>query len=357
MNNPKKKKVKKKVKKKANKKYNKLQKKILKYSKYISIPNNYTETNIQLHTNIDVIKSTSPVKIIKKDFKLEHDILKNDPIKTVRYRLFPTETQEKVLQKWFIAYIEMYNFVIDLIKTDFKKELAINSKIKLIDLEIDINIGKLKKKAVNEKNYLRNKYSVNMHILDYALTDAIAMFKSKISNLKNGHIRKSKLKYLKKTKNNRIIKIEQYLCSNSSFCVSELGSEMKTKPNINFKETIKRVGIVQYNQKKNKYYLLVRTDIIHDSTKNEDIIETNQLKLYEGIISTSKKYLKFIKNKLDNNINIDAVKNLNKKMDVNKRRLVKNRIYQNKKKFKNDKSNDKKPLSIDPGIRTFLTFL
>ena len=39
-----------------------------------------------------------------------------------------------------------------------------------------------------------------MHILDYAIIDATAMIKSKISNIKNGYQFKSKLKYLKKSK-------------------------------------------------------------------------------------------------------------------------------------------------------------
>jgi len=341
-------------KKKGKSKYNKLQEKIIKYSKYITIPQKYTHTKIDLDTDIDVKKSISDLKIIKKNFNLENDILKNDPIKTVRYKLYPNKDQITVLQQWFNGYIDMYNYVINLIKNRFREELKENSKIKLIDLEIDLNISKIKKKATFTKERLREMYSINMHILDYAITDAIAMFKSKVSNLKNGHIRKSKLKYLKKTKNNKIIKIEKYLCRDNSFCVTELGSFMKTKPFINFKETVTTVAIVQYNVKKDKYYLLVRQQIINDL--NNDTDHDAKMKSYNEIVQTSNEYLSFIKkNKLNTDTTI--VKNLNKKMDLNKRRVNKERTYQNKIKFKNNKLLNKDILSIDPGIRTFLTCL
>jgi hypothetical protein len=259
-----------------------------------------------------------------------------------------------VLQQWFLGYIDMYNYVISLIKSRFKEELEENSKIKLIDLEMDLNITKIKKKATITKKSLQEKYGINMHVLDYALTDAIAMFKSKISNLKNGHIRKSKLKYLKRTKNNKLIKIEKYLCQDNSFCVSDLGSYMKTKPSINFKETITTVGIVQYDTKKNKYYLLARKQIINESNNNDEY--DSNMKSYNDIIETSNEYLKFIKkNKIDTDISI--VKKLNKEMDTNKRRLNKEKIYKNKMKFKHNKNTNDNVLSIDPGIRTFLTCL
>jgi hypothetical protein len=351
-----KKKVKKKIKEQKKKKvtrYSKLQDKIKEYSKYIPIPETFTKTNVDLHTNIDITKSISTVKIIKKTFKLENNKLQNEPIKTKRYRLYPNEDQEKVLQEWFLGYIDMYNYVISLIRCQFIKELSGNCNFKLVDLEIDLNIGKIKKKATKIKENLRKKYNINMHILDYALTDAIAMFKSKISNLKNGHIKKSKLKYLKKMKNNKIIKIEKQICGNNSFCMSELGSFMKTKPSINFKTAITTVAIVQYDTKKDKYYLLVRSNIQYDSDSKE---YEERIKFYDDKIETSNEYLNFIKkNKLKTDTSI--IKKLNKELDLNKRRLNKEKIYQNKMKFKNNKKQNNTVLSIDPGIRTFLSCL
>ena len=338
------------------KKYNKLQTKIKKHSKYINLENNYVKTEIKINTDINCTKSTTN-KIISKKLTLVNDILKNDPIKTVRYKLCPNDSQKEVLQKWFNAYIEMYNYVITYIKKQWKKALSKNKHIKIIDLEIDLNISKIKKQASTEKEYLRNKYSINMHILDYALSDAIAMFKSKISNLKNGYIKKSRLKYLKKSKNNKTIKIENMLCNDNSFCVSELGNYMKSKPNINYKEKITMVGIVQYNKKKDKYYLLVREEIINNNS-NENIVDKwLDNKLYDNVIQTSNEYLKTIKN-TKKNIDVTVVKKLNKKINLNKRRNKREEKYNNKMKFKNNnlKNSQKEDLlSIDPGIRCFLT--
>ena len=157
--------------------YNALQQKINLYSNDIDLINDYIKQNVDIHTNIDVVKSISNNLIIKKNYTLSSSILKNDPIKTIRYQLFPTDEQQIILQNWFNAYIDMYNFVISIIKNEFRKELIINNKITLVDLKIDLTIGKLKKIASKEKEYLRKKFNINMHILDYAIIDATAMIK------------------------------------------------------------------------------------------------------------------------------------------------------------------------------------
>lgn len=261
------------------------------FSKDIVIPNNLNESNININTDLNNIKFQSNSKIIKKKFILKNELLKNDPVKTKKYLLLPTYDQKKIFQLWFDAYIEMYNFVICKIKTEFRNKLQDNMNFKLVDLDINLNMTNLKKEAVYEKILLRKKYTINMHILDYAISDAIAMFKSKICNLKKGHIKKSRLRYLKKSKNNKIFKIEKFLCSPQSFCVSLLGKEIKTKPLINFKNKVKTVAIVQYDFKKDKYLLLIREEIINNNNDKIDI----EIKSIEKIINTTNNYFKEIK--------------------------------------------------------------
>jgi len=329
--------------------YTALREKIKSYSDDIDLMNDYIKKTANIHTDIDVVKSISNNPIIKKGFILSSSILKNDPIRTMRYQLFPNDEQIIILQSWFNAYIDMYNFVINIIKTEFRKELAINNKISLSELKIDLTIGKIKKLASAEKEYLQKKFNINMHILDYALVDAVAMFKSKISNIKNGHQYKSKLKYLKKTKKTKIIKIENYLCRNDSFCVSVLGNILNSKPNVNFKEKITMVGIIQYNKNNDKYYLLARQHIIHKSTD----IKTTEMNTYNQIINTSDIYSNFIRSiKLDIDVNI---KNLNKRINVSKQKTKKRVIRENKNKYKLLISSNMHVIAIDPGIRTMIT--
>lgn len=341
--------------KKKNNRFNLLKEKIASYSKYIVIPNGFNNQTVNIGTNIDVIVKTSNHNFIKKKFNLNNDRLKNDPIKTIQYTLYPTKDQKTVLQKWFLAYIDMYNFIIGIIKDEFRESLEIDSKAKLIDLDIDLNITYLKKISEKTKNKLKNKYNVNMHILDYAINDAIAMYKSKISNLKNGHIKKSRLRYLKRTKKTKIIKIENMLCTKDSFCTSELGKKIKVDPNLNFKNDISMTAIVQYNKKNDKYCILVRRQIISDYIRNKVSYERD-ISLNNTIINTSNEYLTLMKTRKVN-INIDIVKTLNKNLDKDKRRIVKKKTYDNKSYYKHKKSENKKDLAIDIGLNTFITAL
>lgn len=393
-----------KKKKKINYHYDLFQKNIKKYSRYVNINYNDQKQKININNDLNISRVNSIIPIINREFKLKNNILKNDPVKTIRYLLLPTTKQKQVLQKWFTAYIDMYNCIINKIKNEFTKQLKTNKRLKLIDLKIDLNINKLKKEFFEQKKYLKKKYKINMHILDYAMNDVVAMYKSKISNLKNGHIIKSRLRYLKRTKENKIIKIENNLCTEKSFCASILGKKIKTKPKINFVNEITTVAIIQYNKKQNKYYLLAREHIylknnkenknisdLYNSIKQTDdeysfiinkfnpkinmdkfikynkifykkinkketlnMIKKETLNIYNKIKITSDEYL-FIVRKSKLNFDMTKFKKCNKLYDNNKRKISNQLIFENKIKIKNTISNNKNILSLDPGIRTFLT--
>lgn len=348
------------VKKKS--RYKLFQENISKNSKFINTPalginnmnGNVSERiSIDMNTNLNANMTKFKTKIIKKTFPLKHDILKNDAIKTIKYKLLPTKEQEIVFQKWFSAYIEMYNLIIKKIKNKFKAILLLDRNSKLIDLNIDLNITKLKKEFSENKVILNKKYNINMHILDYAIVDAVAMYKSKISNLKNGHIKKSHLRYLKHTKGTKIFKIEKFLCNDNAFCVSQLGSFIKTCPPINFKTETELVGIVQYNKQKNEYSFLVRKRIFSEN-QEYDIHYTKQKQLYDNILTTSNEYLNFMKT-IDKTADNSCVKNLNREINLNKRKLNNKRIYDNEESYQMKQPKHTDILSIDPGIRTFIT--
>lgn len=334
-------------------KFKLLQDKISEHSDDINISGILTNENVNIGTNIDVTILKSDIKIINKDFQLNQDRLSNEPIKTTKYTLFPNEKQKKILQNWFQAYIHMYNSIIFIIKTKFRDFLKKNKLAKITDLNIDLDMSKLKKKSKNIKNRLRKNYKINMHILDYAINDAIAMYKSKISNLKNGHIKKSKLRYLKKTKKTKIIKIENMLCTDNSFCTAQLGKEMNVSPSLNFKQNIQMAAIIQYDKKKDGYYLFVRERIISEQLKNDSIekIEKNKT-----IMQTSNEYLKFMK-KNDLTTNVECIKELNKLLNKHNRRINGKLLCDNNRHYKNMKTGNKNDLAIDVGIITFITGL
>jgi len=347
-----------------------LQEQILKYSKNINICNNIVmkSHNIDMNADLNTIITKYKKNIITKSFQLKNDKLSNEAIKTIRYEIFPTDKQKIIFHKWFNAYIDMYNLIIRKIKKAFTNELKMNSRFKLTDLEIDLNISQLKKEFANDKELLRTKYDINMHILDYAISDAISMYKSKQTNLKKGHIKKSRLRYLKKTKNNLIFKIEKYLCQESTFCPSKLGPNIHTKPKINFEKEIQLVGIVQYNHNNNKYYLLVRQRVINETindNENDILIKKHHESICESRVKSlniSKDYISLIDKHNKNTqfkVGKDIIMKSNKTLNASDRKHKNNLIRSNEKSFRlrqNQKTNAN-DISFDPGINVFLTGL
>lgn len=340
-------------------KYKFFQDKIKQNSKNIRVPqitDQYKKSTIDINNDLNINITDFKHNIIRKNLNLRHDKLNNEAIKTTKYKLLPTNDQKIIFQKWLDSYIEMYNLIIQKIKNMFRDELRKNSKSKLVDMDFKLNINDLKKEFAADKLRIQTKSNINMHILDYAITDALAMYKSKVSNLKNGHIRKSRLRYLKKTKGTKIFKIENYLCKDNSFCVSELGSLIKTVPEINFKEKITIVGIIQYNNKTNEYNLLVRERIMDE---NDIIIDkiNNQLTIYEKRLKILNDHLKLINSADKTSKNIPLIKKQLEITNKCKRLLNFKKINRNEQRFKEIKPENTDPISMDPGIRKFLTGL
>lgn len=351
-----------------------LQNKIKEHSQSIIIPNNLEKTNVNITTDIEIIKSTSDIPIVNDEYSFKNDVLKNEPIKTRKYLIFPTDNQIVVFQKWFNAYIDMYNHVIQYIKNEFRNGLQQDNNLKLVDLKIDLSLTNLKKKFSEFKTLLGKNYNVNMHTLDYAISDAVAMYKSKISNLEGGHIKKSRLRYLKKTKQTVIFKVEKQFCTYNSFCVTHIGDILQMIPKINLQKEVESVLIVQYNRKTNKYYLCVRKEII----KNDPLIDEidNVINETNSFMKTSNDYLKVMANqsnmlkktdkanktnvshnRINENTGIKQIKDLNKELTKTKRQMKYKKQNINKYNIRHSKPNSLNEIAFDPGIRTFLTGL
>ena len=96
--------------------------------------------------------------------------------------------------------------------------------------------------------------------------------KSIISNQKVGNIKCSKLRFIKKSKNKKICKIEKNICTADSFCTSVLGEKLNIVPNLNYKEDCKKVYIIQYNKLTDTFLLLRRIPIKPITFKNPNKI-------------------------------------------------------------------------------------
>jgi putative transposase len=259
------------------------------YKNSIVIPEK-DEKNKSNEENIDMItiKKTIPLtQIINKDLKLNITFDKlyknktdlNDKLKkTEIYYLKPTTEQQNILLFWFDLYIFMYNKVLEIVKDIRKKENKKQNKIvKLNELDLNLDLTNLKKELEYYKEELKNKINpktnkksnINSHILDYAIKDAITSVKSIISNLNNNHIKNTKLRYLKTTKNKKIIKIEKQICQSESFCSSVIGGKMLIEPKLKFTD-ITEVATLQYDKRRNSFKFLIKKTVEMEKEKEQN---------------------------------------------------------------------------------------
>ena len=89
------------------------------------------------------------------------------------------------------------------------------------------------KKSIQEESIIDDNQNTKIpsHILDGAIQDVCASYKSAITNLKRGHIRHFCIRYIKKDKCKKVIKIEKCYFSKqfNTFCLRALGDSIHIK--------------------------------------------------------------------------------------------------------------------------------
>ena len=237
---------------------------ILKHNNKINLPETqnikFKKTNF--YDDVEILKFDYNLINYKIDLQSD-DLLKGKKIKdtfvkTIKVQLFPNLKQKKMLIDWMDTWITMYNKVLSIIKEERKKQSEkLKKSLKYNEIELkNISLNKLKKDLKEFKQKLIVKSKIDSHTLDYCINDALNSLSSSISNLNNGHCKKSRLRFLKKTKKNKIIKLENSAMTPTSFCISRMGQYMKTKKKINFKKMVEGTCIIQ--QINNKFYILIK---------------------------------------------------------------------------------------------------
>jgi IS605 OrfB family transposase len=103
-----------------------------------------------------------------------------------------TEEQKKIIDKWLYLYMEMYNITLKYIKN------TINTDSKCL------NFINTRKKLLNEKRNLIKNSNIKVHDIDYAIKLACTNYKSALTNLRNGNIKKFRIRYWSP---NKIVKV------------------------------------------------------------------------------------------------------------------------------------------------------
>ena len=182
--------------------------------------------------------------------------------KTKIINIFPSDEQKNTLLNWMDSYIDTYNKVLEIIKS-IRKELnkEYNTVFKYNEIDFELDFNDLKKDFFDFKEQQSIKNGINKHILDYAIKDALSALDSVQTNLDKGNIKKTRLRYLKKSKPNKILKIEKMICSENGFCTSKLGKILKSSPFIKYKNDVEQVGTLKYDSIRNKFTFHLKYEI------------------------------------------------------------------------------------------------
>ncbi len=234
-----------------------LRDKIDKYGKKLWKPDGIKKKRLKTDSWFDINIGHNDHSVHKKERTYNTENLPKSKYKCKKIIILPTETQRKILLKWMDIYIRMYNETLRVIKKEFYdgRRMSINfrkvrTNYMLEQKEMLYNISGIKP---NEKNT-----RINKHILDHAIMDVCTAYKSAMKNLKMKNIKHFRIRYIKQTKPQKILKIEKILFTRdgSSFCGSILGDHMETVGDDDFSK-IDSDCTLMYNSLNDTFTMLV----------------------------------------------------------------------------------------------------
>jgi len=281
--------------------------------KIINEKNQGTEYSSHSWFNITEYKPNKLNKVYDVDIKVP--IIKDDMVKCEKIKMYPTELQRTLLLNWMYAYNRMYNETLKLFKKNRfnKTSMTLDWKRIRTDYLKDIKKEILNKSKINIKTNNKKKIntSVNGHILDFAIQDACAKYKSCLTNLRNGNIKYFRLRYLKQSKDTMVIKIEKAFINNkkNTFCSTVFQEAFNFQDNFQLKD-IKCDFTIHYNRKTDEFQLLNPIKIKQEKPHNirESASLDPGIRTFISIFSNSKCV------KIGDNL-IDRVLKYTKKID------------------------------------------
>lgn len=208
--------------------------------------------NIKTDSWFNILEKRNPKRTIP-----EKDNIKTTYTKTMKFAIYPNDEQKVKLNIWYGAIIDMYNITNKYMATYYEENKKIETFITV------------RKKLLIEANKIVKNTNINKHVLDYSVKHCVEMYKSCITKLKKGIIKKFKIKDLNKDKNrhNLVLDPAHFSKMINGFCVTIFG-EMKSQRNfINF---FKCSSVLQYNKNTDKYYIMSQFDYDLELTKKRE---------------------------------------------------------------------------------------
>ena len=315
-------------------KYDILFKKILFNSNNLWFPNKNNKLNDKIYDNkgteysshswFNITEYTSNLVNNNYDANIPIPII-DELIKCQKIKIYENKLQKKLLLNWMKSYTIMYNETIKI----FKKFRFNKQKTILNWKKLRTNFLKDIKKDIIEKSQLKTEQintKVNGHILDFAIQDACSKLKSCITNLKNGHIKHFRLRYLKQTRDSFILKIEKAFINpkKNTFCSTIFKDLFKFQDNFQLKD-VNCDFTIHYNKKKDEFQLLnpIKIQQSDNGLSNDSCSLDPGIKTFMTMFSNNKCA------KIADNLKDKIIKYYNQieRMDkANKRKLIKEKI-------------------------------
>lgn len=235
-----------------------LKKKIERFNENLWKPKDLQYEKINTHSWFDMEKGINNEPFTKQRHQFICDKLQKVDYKCKKIMLIPTTEQKRILLEWMDAYIKMYNQTIKLFRQKYynNEKVTINFKSIRTNYMFDI------------KESICSKIDINKHILDCAIKDACTSYKSALTNLKNGNITHFRLRYIKTTKRQKILKLEKLLFTKDrkTFCKTQLGDTIETTDGSDFSD-VETDCTLLYKHK--RFTLLIPIKIIKNEVKNK----------------------------------------------------------------------------------------
>jgi len=173
-------------------------------------------------------------------------------ISTRKIRIYPTPEQEKILQIWFNTFAHMFNITIAFLRTVTRRDGRIDFQM----CSEHLNFESVRKVLYEDKSKIKENMDVKQtptHILDEAIHLAVANYKTCVTNLKSGLIKKFRVREWSKNRRRKIIKIESSFFKNGTFC-SSVFPTMEASESL---DGINTTATLQYDSDAKRYLLLV----------------------------------------------------------------------------------------------------
>lgn len=224
------------------------------------------------HSWFDLKVSVNKNECINKNYNFNTEELNPVTYKCCKQIIIPNEEQKKILLRWMDSYAKMYNETLKVLKQKRYDNEKMSFNFKTVRTKYMKTI----------KETILNDSHMPSHSLDCAIKDVCTSFKSAFTNLRNKNIKHFRIRYLKQSKPQKILKLEQsaFGKNKNTFCSTVFGEKINTNDNTDFSD-VECGATLLYNYRNDRFTLLKPTKI--NTNANNESKMSKYISLDPGI--------------------------------------------------------------------------